>query len=160
VYSGQLHLTDHSEPPLGERLARHAARPGFGLIAGHAGGRVAGFVYGYSLPADTLWWEGLRTEGPAAGSAAERAALTREWPGRTVGICEGLVHPDWRRHGFALRLHAEFLATRHEERAVALVAEDNRLLIRLGAGHGWRPVGRLRPFPGWRPHVALVLPLR
>jgi hypothetical protein len=134
------------------RLARHAERTGFTLVAAHIDGRPVGFVYGYTLPADTCWWDGL--------TPTPDAALIEERPGRTVGICEGLMLPKWRGLGLAMRLYLTLLAGRTEERASALIAHDNTLMLMLASSHGAVHVGDLDPFPGWRRHAAYILPLR
>lgn len=155
VYAGALGLKDHSDPPVSERLLRHCERPGFLLTAaldGAAGDVVAGFVYGYTLPPDSLWWDGLTPDpGPE---------FTREYPGRTVGVCELLVRPAWRRRRIGHRLFEAFVAERTEERAAALVAADNDVVLATYATYGFEPVGRMEPYPGWRPHVMIVRPLR
>ncbi|MEV4440604.1 GNAT family N-acetyltransferase [Streptomyces sp. NPDC049577] len=152
VYAHALDLSDHNDPPIAERLERHCARPGFELVAAFDGDRVAGLVYGYALPEDSLWWEGL-TPAPAPD-------FTREHPGRTVGLCELLVAAPWRRAGLGRDLVESFLAGRPEERAAALVADGNSVVLDRYAGFGFAPVGTLEPYPGWRPHTMIVRPLR
>ncbi|PJE95322.1 GNAT family N-acetyltransferase [Streptomyces carminius] len=154
VYTQALGLPDHSDPPISERLSRHRERPGFLLTAalegpsGDAGDPVAGFLYGYTLPAGSLWWDGLTPDpGPE---------FTREYPNRTVGVCELLVRPRWRRAKVGQRLFEAFLAERREERAAALVAADNEVMLATYAKYGFEPVGRMEPYPGWRPHVMIV----
>lgn len=152
VYAHDLGLSDHSDPPIADRLVRHAKRPGFSLLAARDGARVAGFVYGYTLPTDTLWWEGLHP--------APEPEFTAEYPGRTVGVCELLVGEPWRRHQLGMRLFTSFLAARSEERAAALVAEGNDVVLDRFERYGFQPVGQMEPYPGWRPHQMVVKPLR
>jgi hypothetical protein len=152
VYAASLGLPDHSEPAIGERLSRHTERTGFTLVAAFADGRPAGFVYGYQLPADTWWWDGLEPDpGPR---------FTTEWPGRTFAICEGLV--DWTHRGLGLagQMYGELLAGRTEERIAVHIAHDNELMLSIATAHGGVHVGDLDPFPGWRRHAAFVLQLR
>ncbi|MFG2191070.1 GNAT family N-acetyltransferase [Streptomyces sp. NPDC048639] len=152
VYAQALGLPDHSDPPISDRLLRHSARPGFALVAALDGDHVAGFLYGYTLPPDSLWWEGLTPDpGPE---------FTREYPRRTVGVCELLVHPRWRRSRVALSMFETFLAGRTEERAAGLVADDNGVMLATYAKYGFEMVGRMEPYPGWRPHVMVVRQLR
>ncbi|MEE1941283.1 GNAT family N-acetyltransferase [Streptomyces sp. TRM 70361] len=100
------------------------------------------------MPADSLWWDGLTPDpGPE---------FTREYPNRTVGVCELLVRPRWRRAGVGQRLFEAFLAERREERAAGLVAADNEVMLATYAKYGFEPVGRMEPYPGWRPHVMIV----
>ncbi|MFI6766090.1 GNAT family N-acetyltransferase [Streptomyces sp. NPDC050355] len=151
VYADALGLSDHQDPPVSDRLLRHAERPGFGLMAALHGDEVAGFVYGYTLPPDSLWWDGLM---PDPG-----AEFTREYPGRTIGVCELLVRHRWRRSRIGHVLFEAFLAERPEERAAAFVSEGNDVMLATYAKYGFTPVGRMEPYPGWRPHVAIVRPL-
>ncbi|GHC40372.1 GNAT family N-acetyltransferase [Streptomyces cinnamoneus] len=152
VYAHALDLSDHNDPPIAERLERHCARPGFELVAAFDEDRVAGLVYGYTLPEDSLWWEGL--------APAPDPEFVREHPGRTVGVCELLVGVDWRRDGIGGSLLNAFLAQRPEERAAALVADGNAVVLGRYSGYGFTPVGTMEPYPGWRPHTMIVRPLR
>jgi ribosomal protein S18 acetylase RimI-like enzyme len=151
VYSDDLHLADHRDPPLRERLARNAAKPDFTAAVAFDGDEPVGYVYGYPLPVETGWWYGLTPE--------PDPELVREWPGRTLAICEVLVHPDMRRLHLGLRMYQTFLSARTEERAAALVAHTNTLMLSLAGPGGWIRVGDLAPYPGWRPHAAFILPL-
>ncbi|WP_153530431.1 GNAT family N-acetyltransferase [Actinomadura macrotermitis] len=152
VYAGALDLSDHNDPPIAERLERHCGRPGFELVAAFDGEDVAGFVYGYTLPADSLWWEGLTPE--------PDPEFVREHPGRTVGVCELLVGARWRRGNIGAGLLESFLAGRREERAAALVADGNGVVLDRYAAYGFTPVGAMEPYPGWRPHTMIVRSLR
>ncbi|MDB1089977.1 GNAT family N-acetyltransferase [Streptomyces sp. ACA25] len=156
VHADALHLGDHSDPPLAERLGRHTGRPGFSLVAALDGNDdgtgVAGFVYGYTLPEDTAWWRGVTPDpGPEH---------TREYPGRTVAVCELLVDTAWRRSRVGAALLQEFLAARSEERAAALVAAGNEVVLGRYARYGFTRLGITEPYPGWRPHAMIVRPLR
>ncbi|GAA1589828.1 hypothetical protein GCM10009678_85230 [Actinomadura kijaniata] len=152
VYAHALDLSDHNDPPIGERLERHRGRPGFELVAAFDGERVAGFLYGYTLPEDSLWWEGL--------TPAPDPEFVREHPGRTVGLCELLVGVPWRRSSVAATLLESFLAHRPEERAAALVTDGNAVVLGRYAAYGFTPVGTMEPYPGWRPHTMIVRSLR
>ncbi|MCZ7413680.1 MULTISPECIES: GNAT family N-acetyltransferase [unclassified Streptomyces] len=152
VYAHAIDLSDHCDPPIAERLTRHAGRPGFALVAARADDEIAGYLYGYTLPTDSLWWEGLTPE--------PSPEFTREHPGRTVGLCELLVAPRWRRGHIGISLVAAFLAERTEERAAALIADGNDVVLDRYADHGFHRVGTLEPYPGWRPHTMVVADLR
>ncbi|MFE9244013.1 GNAT family N-acetyltransferase [Nocardiopsis sp. NPDC006938] len=155
VYADSLHLPDHREPAFGERLAFSASRPGFRLTACHVDDELAGFAYGYTLPTTTGWWNGFE---PRTGVDARET--TREHPGRTLALCEVLVHDRFRGHGVARRVLTLLLGGRREERAAALVAEGNTRALDLFLTNGWQHVGEVAPHPGWRRHHGLVLPLR
>ncbi|MBB1243716.1 GNAT family N-acetyltransferase [Streptomyces durbertensis] len=152
VYAHALDLSDHTDPPVEERLRTHAERPGFGLLAALDGETVAGFVYGYTLQPDTLWWDGL--------TPAPTAEFVREDGRRTVGVCELLVAARWRRFHLGTTLVAEFLAGRTEQRAAALIAETNEVVLERYAGFGFAQVGTMAPYPGWRRHHMIVADLR
>ncbi|MFJ2111549.1 hypothetical protein ACIOEX_06460 [Streptomyces sp. NPDC087850] len=144
VHAADLGLIDHGDPPITERLPRHATRPGFGLAGALGGaGEVAGFLYGYALPEDSLWWEGLTPDpGPE---------FTREHPGRTVGICEILVAAEWRRSRIAHTLFGAFVAGRAEERAAGLVAADNAPMLAGTRSTASRPSGGWSRIPAGGP---------
>ncbi|MBB1256640.1 GNAT family N-acetyltransferase [Streptomyces alkaliterrae] len=148
VYAEALDLSDHNDPPIEERLQSHAERPGFGLLAALDGDTVAGYVYGYTLQPDTLWWDGL-TPSPAA-------EFVREDGRRTVGVCELLVAAPWRRFHLGATLVSGFLAERTEQRAAALIAETNNVVLGRYSDYGFTRVGTMEPYPGWRPHHMIV----
>ncbi|WP_017601337.1 hypothetical protein [Nocardiopsis lucentensis] len=154
VYAHALHLPDHNDPPFGERLAFSAARPGFRMTAGYQDGELVGFVYGYTLPTTTGWWDGFT---PAPGVDAED--MTRERPGRTLAVCEGLVRAPFRNTRLAVHAMPMFLSGRPEERAASLVAESNTHALNISLRNGWRHVGDLAPHDGWRRHHCLIMPL-
>ncbi|KOX13774.1 hypothetical protein ADL05_18325 [Nocardiopsis sp. NRRL B-16309] len=153
VYAHALHLPDHNDPAFGERLAFSAARSGFRLTAAYADRELAGFVYGYTLPTTTGWWDDF-TPAPEAG-----ADVAVERPGRTFGVCEALIRTPFRRSGLPERMQPFLLSGRTEERAAGLVAETNTHVLDISLRNGWQYVGDLAPHPGWRRHHCLVLPL-
>ncbi|MGH3328757.1 MAG: GNAT family N-acetyltransferase [Streptomycetales bacterium] len=84
-----------------ERFKRQAKRPGFRVVLARDGAEVVGFTFGYRLPRDTLWWDGLLPPLPET--------FTRETGERTFVIIELAVRKPWRRRGIAARLHAKLL---------------------------------------------------
>ncbi|MFV2196639.1 GNAT family N-acetyltransferase [Nocardiopsis sp. LOL_012] len=155
VYADALHLPDHNDPPFRERLAFSAAREGFRMTTGHMDGDLVGFVYGYTLPAATGWWDGFT---PAPGVDADE--MTTEGSGRTLAVCEGLVRTPYRSSRLVERALPSFLADRSEERVASLVAESNAHALDISLRNGWRHVGDLAPHDGWRRHHCLIMPLR
>ncbi|WP_116246722.1 GNAT family N-acetyltransferase [Nocardiopsis sp. FIRDI 009] len=155
VYAHVLHLPDHNDPPFGERLAFSAARPGFRMTVAHVDGDLVGFVYGYTLPTTTGWWDGFT---PAPGVDAQD--MVDERPGRTLAVCEGLVRTPYRHTGLVERAMPFFLSGRTEERAASLVAEGNDHALDIAVRNGWLHVGELAPHDGWRRHHCLIMPLR
>ncbi|MFC4069777.1 GNAT family N-acetyltransferase [Actinoplanes subglobosus] len=153
VHAADLHLIDHSEPSVEDRLRWTAEAPGFQAALGYVDGELVGTVMGCPLPPETLWWRDM--------TDVNDPGLAIEWEGRTFAICEAFVDPAQQRHRLGVRMVAELLDQRKEERVSLAVAETNtrvwHALQRLRFDH----VGDLVPFPGWRPHRMLVraLPL-
>nr|MDT0659389.1 GNAT family N-acetyltransferase [Micromonospora sp. DSM 115978] len=152
VHARDLHLTDHSEPTVEQRLAWTAEAPGFAAAIGWADDRVVGAILGCPLPPETLWWRDLGSE--------TDPDLVREWPGRTFAVCEAFVLPEFRRRQVGLQLFGDLLASRSEQRASLAVANGNDGVARSMLLRGWEHVGDLVPFPGWRPHAMFVRPIR
>ena len=155
VYADALHLPDHQDPTFAERLGFSARKEGFRLTACHVDGALAGFAYGYSLPATTGWWDGFT---PLPGVDADE--ITREYPGRTFAMCEALIFERFRGSGVVERAFPLLIQNRPEERAASLVAETNAHALDLVLRNGWTHVGDIEPHPGWRRHHALLMPLR
>ncbi|MDI6101807.1 GNAT family N-acetyltransferase [Actinoplanes sp. NEAU-A12] len=153
VHAADLHLTDHSDPSVEDRLRWTAEAPGFQAALGYVDGELVGTVMGCPLPPETLWWRDL--------TDLSDPDLAVEWEGRTFAICEAFVDPAYQRHRLGVRMVADLLDQRPEERTSMAVAETNTrvwgALQRLKFEH----VGDLIPFPGWRSHRMLVraLPL-
>ena len=153
VHAADLHLVDHREPSVEDRLRWTAEAPGFTAALALLDGEVIGTVMGCPLPAETLWWRDL-------GEDAD-PQLVKEWEGRTFAVCEAFVLPEARKHQLGVRMMHDLLNSRAEERVSLAVAESNtrvwHALQRLKFEH----VGDLVPFPGWRSHRMLVraLPL-
>jgi hypothetical protein len=158
VYSAAAALPEHTDPPIEERLAGHLQRPAFEATAAFQPGadistaEPVAYLYGYQLPPDTPWWEGLEP--------APEPELIREYPGRTVALCEGLVRPEHRKGGLGEAMLGFYLMGRSEERATSLVALKNAIILDRFLSRGWSKLGHIQPKPGWAPHAALLLPLR
>lgn len=151
VHADDLHLTDHTDPSAEQRLTWTAQAPGFAAALGYAGNQLVGAVLGCPLPPETQWWRDLRV--------AAEPELVREWPGRTFAVCEAFVLPEYRRRQVGLRLLSRLLSTRPEQRVSLAVADTNTGVSRSMRVFGWRYVGDLVPFPGWRSHSMFVRPL-
>ena len=154
VHADDLHLTDHSEPTVEQRLIWTAEAPGFAATVAYVDGRTVGAVMGCPLPPETLWWRDL--------TSVSEPGVVEEWPGRTFAVCEAFVLPEVRRHQLGIRMILDLLGGRTEERVSLAVAETNIRVWRALQRMGFRHVGDLVPFSGWRPHRMLVtgLPLR
>ncbi|MDG4765714.1 GNAT family N-acetyltransferase [Solwaraspora sp. WMMD406] len=151
VHATDLHLIDHTEPSVEQRLEWTAQAPGFAATVGYVDDRMVGTVMGCPLPPETLWWRDLHTD--------TDPELVREWDGRTFAVCEAFVLPEFQRHQIGLQLLSELLASRTEERVSLAVADTNVKVQRSMRIRGWQHVGDLVPFPGWRAHAMFVRPL-
>lgn len=151
VHVNDLHLTDHSEPSVEQRLEWTVQAPGFAAAVAYAGERIAGTVLGCPLPPETQWWRDLRP--------ASEPNLVREWPGRTFAVCEAFVLPEFRGHQAGIRLLSTLLESRTEQRVSLAVAHTNTRVLRSMRVLGWQHVGDLVPFPGWRRHGMFIRPL-
>ncbi|WP_430787790.1 GNAT family N-acetyltransferase [Actinoplanes sp. G11-F43] len=153
VHAADLHLIDHSEPSVEDRLRWTAEAPGAQTALGYVDGELVGAVMGCPLPPETLWWRDL--------TDVNDPEVVKEWDGRTFAICEAFVDPASRRHRIGIRLFAELLAQRPEERTSMAVTETNTRVWHALQGMKFQHVGDLIPFPGWRSHRMLVraLPL-
>src|SRR5581483_9538027 len=117
-------------------LSRDLTRPGFAAVTARTRAELAGFVYGYRLPADTTWWH--RPVAPLP------ASITRETGERTFAVGELLVRPDARGRGIATRLHDALLRGRPERRAVLAAYPDNAVAAAAYRSWGWARVGQVR----------------
>ena len=150
VHAADLHLIDHSEPSVEDRLRWTAEASGFRAAVGYVDGELAGTVMGCPLPPETEWWRGLGQTDPA---------LVKEWEGRTFAVCEAFVLPEVRKHRLGVGMTAALLNACTEERVSLAVAETNTRVWHALQRRGFTHVGDLVPFPGWRSHRMLVHPL-
>ncbi|HEV7710903.1 MAG TPA: N-acetyltransferase, partial [Asanoa sp.] len=74
VHAPDLHLRDHRDPTIEDRLRWTVEAPGFAATIAHVDNKLAGAVLGCPLPPETLWWRDLGSADPT---------VTREWAGRT-----------------------------------------------------------------------------
>ncbi|WP_433531666.1 GNAT family N-acetyltransferase [Micromonospora sp. CA-263727] len=121
------------------QLGAHRERTGWQLVTAAVDGELVGYIYGFPLPPQTRWWEGIRGDIPAG--------FTDEDGRRTFAISELLVRARWRRQGMARTLHDRLLGGRTEKRATLLVRPDNTIARRAYDSWGWTQQARLRP--GW-----------
>jgi ribosomal protein S18 acetylase RimI-like enzyme len=128
------------------RLGRYAAAPGFALVTARDAA-LAGYVFGYPLPPEATWWNGL-LDPTAEGFTTENGT-------RTFALCELQVRADHRGQGLATRLHDELVSGTCCRRTTVLVRPENPAGS-IYRGWGYEPVGRLKPFPGSPTYLALV----
>ncbi|WP_119726295.1 GNAT family N-acetyltransferase [Thermomonospora amylolytica] len=128
-----------SEEAFMERFDAYTGRDGFDLVIAYAGDEAVGQTWGWALPENTAWWNGLESE-PEPG-------FTREDGTRTFALSEIMVRRAWTGRGIAHALHDTLLRARPEQRATLLVRPDNTNAYNAYKRWGWRKVSRLRP--GW-----------
>jgi ribosomal protein S18 acetylase RimI-like enzyme len=131
-----------------ELFAIEIPRPGFRLVTAEAGSEMVGFAYGYSLTAETRWWDGIDPP-PDAAFAGER-------DGRTFAIKELGVAAGWRRRQVGRRLHDALLDGRGEERATLTVRPEAAPAVAAYRKWGWEPIGRTRPEATGPEYVVMV----
>lgn len=129
----------YTEDRYRRQLAGHTRVPGWSLVTASVGDSLAGYIYGFPLPANSRWWEGLQTPVPDG--------FTQEDGQRTFALSELLVRPKWQRRGIAKALHDELLDRRPEQRVTLLARPDNAAAQAAYAKWGWRKAAELRP--GW-----------
>lgn len=128
--SGPLYHPDRYR----ERTGNQLDRPGFTLVAVEDGATLAGFAFGFTMPAGR-WWGGDTTPGPPEVVAADKFA-----------VIELNLRADYRGRGIGRRLLAELLDGRPERYATLLSLPE-------AAAHdiyehwGWKVAGTCRPAP-------------
>ncbi|MER7990150.1 GNAT family N-acetyltransferase [Streptomyces noursei] len=110
VRADRLHRSHYSVERFGERLARHAAEPGWEAVIGFDRSVPIGFVYATTLQTDASWWRRMTPPLPEFRTRIP-----------TVALKEGMLRTPWRGKGLARRGHEVFLAGRPEQQATLLV---------------------------------------
>lgn len=134
-----------------DRVKNYMRAPGFGLVVTSAAGEAVALAFGYTLPANARWWQGLTTQ--------VDPDLIEETGSRTFAVNEIMTHPDWQRQGIQRATHRELLRVRPEERATLLVDEANTPAVAAYSDLGYEKIGNLKPFPDSPNFAAMVLPL-
>lgn len=121
------------------RAVRAMETPRFDLVTARSDVGLIGFVFGYSLPADSAWWSGI--EPPRDDQ------FTAETGSRTAVLSEIEVRRALQRQGIGRRLQEEFLSRRAEERATLATGVDvpSRFVY---PRWGWSEVGVVAGGPG------------
>ncbi|MEV4000977.1 GNAT family N-acetyltransferase [Actinomadura sp. NPDC049753] len=138
----------YSAERFAERFPGYAKAPGFEIVIAYIDGHPVGQAFGYALPVNARWWDGLTTPVPDG--------FTTETGSRTFAFNELMVVPEWQGRGVAHALHDALLGGRSEERATLLVREDNDSAQRAYARWGWRKAGKAQPFPD-SPHFDVMV---
>jgi GNAT superfamily N-acetyltransferase len=118
-------------------------RPGFRLTTARAAEQCVGFGYGFLMPADTHWWDGL--------AEPLNTELTEETGQRTFALIDFGVLPDWRGRGVGRAIHDELLGGSGAERATLSVQPKATETEAIYRRWGWRKVSFKKmdpPVPG------------
>lgn len=115
------------------------SNPSFGLATAFLAGKLVGFAYGFTIPADTGRWSRLQGE--------IEAETKREWPGRTFMLVDFAVLAEFRGYGIGRSLHDCLLRSRAEERATLTVQPTAVDTKRLYEHWGWRFIGQAEAGP-------------
>jgi ribosomal protein S18 acetylase RimI-like enzyme len=133
-----------------ERVPRHAGRDGFRFLGAFGpGGRLVGFVYGYTGAPGHWWYDKV-----AAGLDARTRA---EWLEPVhFELTEIAVDPPYQGRGLGGRLHDAVLAGLPHERALLSALADNTRVIRFYEERGWRVLLPKLRFEQGRPLFAIL----
>ncbi|WP_243793935.1 GNAT family N-acetyltransferase [Saccharopolyspora gloriosae] len=133
-----------------KRFAVQHRRAGASLVTARAdGGELAGFGFGFTMPANTPWWDDLLVD--------VDPSITEEPAGRTFVLTELLVRRPWRGRRVATGLHDQILRDRPEQRATLTARPTATAAQHAYAKWGWRKVAqRHNPQPG-SPLVDILL---
>ncbi|MCK1813223.1 GNAT family N-acetyltransferase [Streptomyces sp. XM4011] len=136
VRADLLHDPHYSVERYSERLARHAAEPGWEAIIGFDGDQAVGYAYANTVQPHDRWWR--RMSAPLPQSVMERP---------TIALKEGMLLPRWRGRGLARAGHDELLATRPEEQVMLMVNPQagGGKVKALYEGWGYREVSSQQP---------------
>jgi GNAT superfamily N-acetyltransferase len=117
-----------------DRTLRQLDRQDFDLVTARAANQLVGFAFGYTLPADTRWWEGLD---PDPGQD-----FRTETGGRTFVLSEIEVRRAWQNKSVGRALHDDLLRGRHAERATLATGPDAASQS-VYQSWGWTKAGRV-----------------
>jgi hypothetical protein len=136
-----------------DRATKALGRPGYELVTAHAGHALAGFVFGYSLPSETHWWDDLMPE--------PSVEFLREDGSRTFVLAEIEVGRKYQGSGVGRALHDKILDGRQEERATLATGPGADAARAIYEGWGWQKVGAVPGAAGdyFSEYVLYVLPL-
>ncbi len=152
VYADRLDDPFFSLPRYWERLEAYGQREGFTLVTGRLDGELVGYALGYTLPAGSRWWQGLRQD--------VEPSVLEESGQRTFALTEIMVQENRRRQGYARALHDALIQDRAEERATLLVLPENVPARSAYLSWGWYKLGELQPFADAPVYDAMMLELR
>ena len=133
-----------------DRVPRHAGREGFRFLgAFEPGGRLVGFVYGYTGAPGQWWYDRV-----AAALDKKAAALWLDPP--HFELTELAVAPAYQRLGVGTRLHDEVLEGLPHKRALLSALAANTRVIAFYEHRGWRVILPELRFEAGRPLFAIL----
>jgi len=140
AYADKLDGAFRSRERFLERLDAHLSRPGVDLVAAHKDGQLVGYIYGFTLPAGSKWWDSFEGDMRPEVEAAARAGQMR-------AVAELMVVPEERRQGIARRLHDELIrGWQGQGYATMLVDPANTPARSAYESWGWKLIGYEQPF--------------
>ncbi|MET8122963.1 GNAT family N-acetyltransferase [Micromonospora sp. NPDC005291] len=135
VYTGRGEF--YNEDCFRRQLDLHMQRAGWELVTATVDGALVGYIYGFPLPPQTRWWDGIHEPVPPG--------FTEEDGKRTFALSELLVHSGWRRQGIARALHDDLMGSRAEPRTTLLARPDNFAAQTAYRSWGWSKITKLQP---------------
>ncbi|WP_328366932.1 GNAT family N-acetyltransferase [Micromonospora zamorensis] len=127
----------YSEDRYRRQLSMHMQRVGWELVTATVDGALVGYIYGFPLPPQTRWWDGIHQPVPPG--------FTEEDGTRTFALSELLVLSGWRRQGIARALHDDLVGSRTESRTTLLARPDNVAAQTAYRSWGWGKITKLQP---------------
>ncbi|MFH8573052.1 GNAT family N-acetyltransferase [Streptomyces sp. NPDC017993] len=146
-----LHLPHYAVDAYAERLARHAAEPGFEVVIAYAADQAVGYAYCNTVDPGNRWWKRMDPPLPDHLTTKPAAALK-----------EIMVRTPWRGTGTARRIHDELLAQRREHYVSLLVnpTAGEGKVQRLYETWGYQTLSSQTPSPGSPPLAAMLRAIR
>ena len=134
----------------GDRVPRHARREGFVFLgAFEPGGRLVGFVYGYTGAPGQWWYDKVA----AALDATARAAWVEQ---PHFELTELAVEPAYQGRGIGSALHDVVLDGLPHGRALLSALADNEPVLRFYRKRGWEVLLPQLGFEQGRPLFAIL----
>jgi ribosomal protein S18 acetylase RimI-like enzyme len=165
VYAAAMNPPDRTLSGREAIMERHAASPGFRGLTALAGGRLAGFTYGFHGETGQWWHDmvaaALATRSGMTVPAAEYADYAdrdaqRAWLDDSFEIAELHVLPLWQGKGIGRSLLLSLASGRPERTAVLSTADAQTRARRLYRGVGFTDLLTGFRFSGMEPPYAVM----
>jgi ribosomal protein S18 acetylase RimI-like enzyme len=155
-----LYAEVYAEPPYNEgpsdvdvfagNWEYYVTQPDFRVALARIGTELVGFSFGYALRSNTNWWKVML-------DPVDESVVT-ETDGRTFAIIDLAVRADHRLGGIGSELHTALTRDLSQERVTLLVRPEAKAATAAYRSWGYRPVGRIRPFPQAPVYLAMLRP--